>query len=98
MWTVRHRIDGNSPLFGLSREDLEQRHSEILVPFQGIDEILLAPVHFRCTYGAGNLRFGERFRDMVRMDGADSLCLDFSRFDKTEPLDQQANSTATSQR
>ena len=54
--------------------------SEILVAFQGIDEILLAPVHLRCSYGAGDLRFGERFRDMVRMDGPNSICLDFSRF------------------
>lgn len=88
MWTVMHRIDANSPLHGLSREDLERRHGEILVAFQGLDEILLAPVHFRCSYGAGDLRFEERFRDMVRMDGADSICLDFSRFDETEPLDQ----------
>ena len=87
MWTVMHRIDAASPLHGLSREDLERRHGEIVVAFQGIDEILLAPVHFRCSYGAGDLRFEERFRDMVRMDGPDSICLDFSRFDETEPLD-----------
>lgn len=86
MWTVMHRIDANSPLHGLGRADLERRHGEIVVAFQGIDEILLAPVHFRCTYGAGDLRYGERFRDMVRMDGPDSICLDFSRFDQTEPL------------
>lgn len=87
MWTVMHRINADSPLHGLGQEELERRHGEILVAFQGIDEILLAPVHFRCSYGVGDLRFGERFRDMVRMDGPDSLCLDFSRFDETEPLD-----------
>lgn len=65
--------------------------SEILVAFQRIDEILLAPVHLRCSYGAGDLRFGERFRDMVRMDGPNSICLDFSRFDETEPLNQPLN-------
>lgn len=59
--------------------------------FQGIDEILLAPVHLRCSYGAGDLRIGERFRDMVRMDGSNSICLDFSRFDETEPLNQLLN-------
>ncbi|MGB5135451.1 MAG: hypothetical protein WBN89_09795 [Prochlorococcaceae cyanobacterium] len=54
-------------------------------------------MHFRCTYGAGDLRFDERFSDMVRMDGADSICLDFSRFDETEPLDQLARTTTADQ-
>lgn len=49
MGTVMHRIDANSPLHGLSREELEQRHGEILVAFQGLDDILLAPVHVRCS-------------------------------------------------
>ncbi len=90
MWTVMHRIDRHSPLFALTSDDLERRHAEILVAFQGIDEILLAPVHFRCSYGSGDLRFQEQFRDMVRMDGPDSICLDFSRFDETESLERPA--------
>lgn len=56
-----------------------------LVAFQGLDEILLAPVHFRCSYGAADLRLGEQFRDMVGMDGPNSVCLDFSCFDETDP-------------
>lgn len=87
MWTVMHRIDASSPLHGLGPEDLERGHGEILVAFQGIDEILLAPVHFRCSYAAGDLRFNARFRDMVQLDGADGVVLDFSAFDATEPLD-----------
>lgn len=77
----------NSPLFGLIREELERRRAEILVAFQGLDEILLAPVHFRCSYGTADLRLGEQFRDMVPMDGPDSVCLDFSCFDATDPQD-----------
>ena len=87
MWTVMHRVDHHSPLFGLDREELERRQAEILVAFQGLDEILLAPVHFRCSYGAADLRLGEQFRDLVRMDGPNSVCLDFSCFDETDPQD-----------
>jgi inward rectifier potassium channel len=86
MWTVMHRIDVDSPLHGISIDDLRRRHAEILVAFQGIDEILLSPVHFRCTYTPSDLRPDERFHDMVIMDGPDSICLDFSRFDETEPI------------
>ncbi|WP_225323029.1 ion channel [Synechococcus sp. RSCCF101] len=89
MWTVMHRIDADSPLHGLSLEQLTSRHAEILVAFQGIDEILLSPVHFRCSYGPADLRPQARFQDVVRSDGPDSLCLDFSRFDATEPVDPQ---------
>jgi inward rectifier potassium channel len=87
MWTVMHRVDQHSPLFGLNREELERRQAGILVAFQGLDEILLAPVHFRCSYGTADLRLGEQFRDMVQMDGPDNVFLDFSCFDATDPLD-----------
>ena len=90
MWTVMHRIDAASPLHGLSLEELRWRHAELLVAFQGIDEVLLVPVHFRVSYGSDDLRMNERFVDMVRMDGPDSVCLDFRRFDQTEPLTSEA--------
>lgn len=44
------------------------RHAEILVAFQGIDETLLSPVHFRCSYGPADLRCDQRFQDMVCLD------------------------------
>jgi len=44
-------------------------------------------MHFRCSYGPADLRCDQRFQDMVCLDGTDGLCLDFSRFDATKPLD-----------
>jgi hypothetical protein len=32
------------------------------------------------------VRCQERFHDMVRMNGPDSLCIDCSHFDQAEPL------------
>lgn len=87
MWTVMHRVDRHSPLFGLSSQELERRQAEILVACQGLDAIQLAPVHFRCSYGAADLRLGEQFRDMVQIDDPDSDILDFSCFDVTDPQD-----------
>ena len=81
-----HRIDATSPLHGLTLEQLRRRRAELLVAFQGIDEVLLVPVHFRISFGTDDLRMNERFVDMVRMDGPDSVCLDFRRFDQTEPV------------
>lgn len=43
-------------------------------------------VAFRISFGTDDLRMNERFVDMVRMDGPDSVCLDFRRFDQTEPV------------
>jgi len=44
-------------------------------------------MHFRCSYGPADLRCDQRFQDMVCLDGTDCLCLGFSRFDATKPLD-----------
>jgi inward rectifier potassium channel len=43
-WTLMHRIDKSSPLWGLNHEDLIAQNVEICVALTGIDETLAVPV------------------------------------------------------
>lgn len=42
-----HQVDENSPLHGLTREDLDERDMEVLVILDGIDETTATPVQAR---------------------------------------------------
>ncbi len=83
-WTAMHPIDHESPLAGLSPEELEQRNAEVLVAFHGTDEILERPIHARASYGMEEIAWGHSFVDMVQPQGSRVL-IDFSRFDQTRP-------------
>jgi inward rectifier potassium channel len=82
MWTVMHPIDAASPLHGHTPETIAERHGELVVAFQGMDETVQGPVHARWTYRPADLRLNARFADIV-VDREDSRELDFSRFHQT---------------
>ncbi|MBN8646699.1 MAG: hypothetical protein J0L55_02000 [Caulobacterales bacterium] len=64
-WLVLHKIDENSPLFGMTPEDLEDKESEIVVSITGHDETFSQSVHARNSYIADEIRFNEKFVDIL---------------------------------
>lgn len=86
-WTAMHRIDETSPLFGETAESLAEKGAELLFVLTGIDEDLGATVHARRAYGAHQMRFGERFVDIItQTPGPDGLrVIDYGRFHETQP-------------
>jgi inward rectifier potassium channel len=84
MWTAMHPIDEQSPLHGLSADDLVAARAEILVSFSGVDETLERPINARHNYPVERIAFGRRFVDMVESE-SDQVTLHFERFDDTEP-------------
>jgi len=42
--TIRHRIDEESPLFGMTAEDFQQQDIRILASIVGVDTVIVAPV------------------------------------------------------
>jgi inward rectifier potassium channel len=83
-WTVVHVIDADSPLFGLSCDDLKTRGAEISVLLSGHHEGFRQEVHARHAYAAediiGDRQFADIFLDLP--DG--TRVLDFARFDLLE--------------
>lgn len=60
-WTVVHPIDKDSPLFGLTPEDLRRSDAEILVLLTATDETFAATVHTRSSYKWEEIRFNAKF-------------------------------------
>jgi inward rectifier potassium channel len=81
-WTLIHRLDEKSPLFGLSPENASERVIRIIVSFTGVDDTMLQPLHARQLYAPEDLRFGVRFVDMISAPVAGTLAIDHSQMDE----------------
>lgn len=66
-WTIVHPIDQQSPLFGLTPQDLRTGNAEFLILLTGVDETFSQTVHTRSSYVAEdivwNARFSRNFRE-----------------------------------
>jgi len=84
-WTVVHPIDEDSPLNGLSPQDLKRRDAEFLVALTGIDETLEQSVHARSSYKAEEVEWDVTFQNMYEFDdGMQPIAIDLSRIHDVE--------------
>lgn len=67
-WTVVHPIDENSPLYGLSQEDLITGRGEILVFVKAFDDSFSNTVVSRSSFLAQEIVFGAKFVPMFHKD------------------------------
>ena len=66
-WTVMHAIDQDSPLYGLTRQEMMDRDMEIVVMLNGLDEILADRIYARHAYWADEILWNRRFVDVISM-------------------------------
>lgn len=82
-WTLIHRLDEKSPLFGLTHENAGERLVGIVASITGVDETMLQAVHARQLYSTEDLRFGARFVDMIDNDSIPgTLVIDHTQLDR----------------
>lgn len=72
-WTVVHPIDSNSPMRGLTRQDLLDADAEILILLTGTDETLSQTVHSRSSYKADEIVWGAKFANMFMRTEAEGI-------------------------
>lgn len=63
-WTVVHPIDAQSPMWGLTREDLISADAELLVLLIATDETISQTVHSRSSYEADEIIWNAKFANM----------------------------------
>ena len=82
-WTVMHPIDQDSPLYGLSPEDMIEHDMEIVVMLNGLDEILADRIYARHAYWADEIVWNRRFVDVISVTPNGSRLVDLTRFHDT---------------
>jgi len=85
-WTVVHAIGEDSPLAGLTSQDLEQVDAEILVLVRAHDESYAQTVHARASWKGPEIRFGVRYAPMMSTGSDGAIELDLSRLGTLEPV------------
>jgi inward rectifier potassium channel len=85
-WTVMHPIDQNSPLYSLTRQDMEDQDMEIVVMLNGLDEILADRIYARHAYWADEIVWDHRFVDVISLTSGGERVLDLTRFHDTREI------------
>lgn len=84
-WTLFHRIDAESPLYGWDLKRWEQTEASIIVTIRGSDESLSQDMRARQIYDWRDIAFGHQFVDLLDNDAAGHVVLDYTRFHDIEP-------------
>lgn len=82
-WTLMHRLDQSSPLWGLSHDDLIAKNVEICVAITGIDETLAVPVCGHFSYPANEILWDHRFADVFSWSKTGRFQINFGRLHDT---------------
>jgi len=65
-WTLLHPIDEDSPLYGLSEQEIKETTDEIFVTLVGLDETLAHTIHARHSYFVDEILHDTFFEDVVK--------------------------------
>jgi inward rectifier potassium channel len=86
-WTLVHPITEESPLWGLTEEDLKRAEFEFLVLVTGIDETFSQRVNARSSYKPAEIVWGAKFRNIFNPpDAQGRLSVDIHRIDENDPV------------
>lgn len=90
---IVHEIDHDSPLYAISRADLEADDFEIVVILEGMVEATAMTTQFRSSYLAREVLWGHRFEPVIFED-RDRYKVDYARFHKTYEVPSTPNLSA----
>jgi inward rectifier potassium channel len=79
-WTVMHRIDEKSPLYGTTQEKLRAQKAEIIISVSGTDETLSQTVQARHSYIADEIVCNAAFADVLHRREDSTLEVRYDKF------------------
>jgi inward rectifier potassium channel len=86
-WTIVHNIDRDSPLFGVTQDELCASGAEFLILLTGMDETFSQVVNARSSYRADEIVWDSKFGDIFIYDPEGRMAgIDLKRFHDTVRL------------
>lgn len=78
-WTIVHPIDADSPLAGLTAEDLARAQAEFVVMLKAYDDTFSQTVFSRYSYRHDEVQWGKRFAPAFRVDPKGDMIVELDR-------------------
>lgn len=91
-WTVVHPITANSPLRGVTPEQLAEREAEFVVAVNAHEETFSTRVTARTSYRYDEVRWDVRFASIFAESPDGATAIDVERLSRTERLEEGATS------
>ena len=85
-WTIVHPITKDSPLYGISAEELQQRRAEFLIAISAVDQDLSKTVYIRHSYIPEEMVFGARFANILERTQDGTIVVDPERIHEIEKI------------
>jgi inward rectifier potassium channel len=82
-WTLYHVLDEQSPLYGLNADDYAAADVSLVVVVSGYDVVAAQTIHARKAYDHPDIRFGQRYADILDRTEDGRLRIDYGRFHET---------------
>ena len=84
-WTLYHPLDAQSPLHGLSQADFEAGQMTFILSIGGHDTSFAQEVRARSTYGFADVRWNQRYLDILHTDEDGVVHVNHAIFHDTVP-------------
>ena len=84
-WTCMHRLDENSPLFGVTPETIRERFQMLIVHFRASDGVLLQTVRASHLYLPEDVHFDTGFADIIERREDGTMVLHHERLHDVAP-------------
>jgi inward rectifier potassium channel len=82
-WTLYHVLDEKSPLYGLDENDYGAFKVSLVVVVTGYDVVAAQTIHARRSYDHTDIRFGQRYADILDTSEDGRLRIDYGKFHET---------------
>jgi inward rectifier potassium channel len=87
-WTIVHPIDENSPIYGMTKEDIKNTFMELMVFVRAFDEDYSNTVVARTSYTNSEMIYGARFKIMYHPDeNSNKTILQINKLNEVEKMD-----------
>jgi inward rectifier potassium channel len=83
-WTLLHRIDENSALYGVTTEELEKSDAALALNISGFDDSSSQNLHARQLYYHTDILWRHRYRDITSISPHGRLLIDYAKFHDVE--------------
>jgi hypothetical protein len=87
-WTIFRVVDEQSPLYGLSADDLAGTDVTLVLTVSGLDDSSAQQLNARRSYSQEQIRWNHRYVDVLTSSSNGRLLVDYAKFHNVTPAEK----------